>query len=107
MVAALNQLVNLTHLEIATGQRDGVDEVTENDAYLRAAEFLVRQRFRVAVSEKLKDEEPIVQATVGACRILVVKARPEGSDRDQIRRQATAAGSHQAHAGTDPQRLSP
>jgi len=72
-------------------QRGGVDEVTERDAYLTAAEFLVRQRYRVAVSEKLKDEEPIVQATVGACRILVIKARPEGSDRDQIRRQATAA----------------
>ena len=33
----------------------------------------------------------MVRATAGACRILVVKASPDGSDRDQIRRQATAA----------------
>jgi hypothetical protein len=71
-------------------QRGDSGGLTEKDAYLKAAEFLVRQRFTVAVSEKVKDEEPIVQGTAGACRIRVVKASSEGSDRDRIRSRATA-----------------
>jgi len=58
---------------------------------LKIAEFLVRQRFAVAVSEKMDEGQPAIRATAGACRILVAKSPALGWDRDMIRRNATAA----------------
>lgn len=55
------------------------------------AEFLLRQRFIVAASEKVEEGQPMIRATVGACRMLVAKSPAMGWDRDLIRRHATPA----------------
>jgi hypothetical protein len=65
-------------------------ELKEKETQLKVAEFLVRQRFIVAVSEIVHEGEPMIRATAGACRMLVVKSPALGWDRDLIRRQATA-----------------
>jgi hypothetical protein len=70
-------------------QRD--DGLRERDDYHKMAEFLVRQHFSVAVSEKLEVGAPAIQGRAGACRILVAKAGPEGADRDRIGAYKTAA----------------
>jgi hypothetical protein len=72
-------------------QRDGSDGLRERDDYLKVAEFLVRQRFSVSVAEKLEAGEPKIQGTAGACRVLVAKSAPDGSDRDRIGGYKTAA----------------
>jgi hypothetical protein len=72
-------------------QRDESDGFRERDDYLKVAEFLARQHFIVSVAEKLEAGEPKIQATAGACRVLVAKSGSEGSDRDRIRGYATAA----------------
>jgi len=74
-------------------QRDGSGGLKERDDYLKVAEFLVRQRFTVSVAEHLEPGAPKIQGTAGACRVLVAKSSPEGSDQDRIRRNATAADS--------------
>jgi len=66
-------------------------ELKEKETQLKIAEFLVRQRFAVAVSEKMDEGQPAIRATAGACRILVAKSPALGWDRDMIRRNATAA----------------
>jgi hypothetical protein len=55
------------------------------------AEFLVRQHFIVSVDQKLEAGVPKIQGTAGACRVLVAKSAPDGSDRDRIRGYKTAA----------------
>ena len=72
-------------------QRDGSSGLEERGDYLKVAEFLVRQHFSVSVAEKLETGQPTIQATAGACRVLVAKSGSEGSDRDRIRSYATAA----------------
>jgi len=72
-------------------QRDSSDGLRERDDYLKAAEFLARQRFSVSVAEKLEAGEPKIQGTAGACRVLVAKSAPDGSDRDRLRGYKTAA----------------
>ena len=72
-------------------QRDGSDGLRERDDYLKVADFLARQRFSVSVAEKLEAGEPKIQGTAGACRVLVAKAAPDGSDRDRIGGYKTAA----------------
>ena len=66
-------------------------ELKEKETQLKIAEFLVRQRFAVAVSEKMDEGQPAIRATAGACRLLVAKSPSMGWDRDLIRRYATAA----------------
>jgi hypothetical protein len=66
-------------------------ELKEKETQLKVTEFLVRQRFAVAVSEKMAEGQPAIRATAGACRILVAKSPALGWDRDMIRRNATAA----------------
>jgi hypothetical protein len=66
-------------------------ELKEKEAQLKVADFLARQRFAVAVSEKMADGQPAIRATAGACRMLVAKSPALGWDRDMIRRNATAA----------------
>ena len=72
-------------------QRDGSGGDGERDDYLKVADFLVRQRFSVSVAEKLEEGVPKIQGTAGACRILVAKSGSDGSDRERIRRNTTAA----------------
>ena len=66
-------------------------ELKEKETQLKVAEFLVRQHFAVAASEKMEEGQPIVRATDGACRLLVAKSPAMGWDRDLIRRHATIA----------------
>jgi hypothetical protein len=72
-------------------QRDASDGLRERDDFLKVAEFLARQRFSVSVAEKLEAGEPKIQGTAGACRVLVAKSAPDGSDRDRIGGYKTAA----------------
>jgi hypothetical protein len=74
-------------------QRDGSEGLRERDDYLRMAEFLVRQHFTVSVDQKLEAGVPKIQGTAGACRVLVAKSAPDGSDRDRIGSYKTAADS--------------
>jgi hypothetical protein len=66
-------------------------ELKERDAQRKIAEFLVRQHFTVAVSEKMQEGQPAISATAGACRVLVAKSPAMGWDRDMIRSHATDA----------------
>lgn len=67
-------------------------ELTERkETQLKVAEFLVRQHFAVASSEKMAEGRPAIRATAGACRMLVAKSPALGWDRDMIRRNATVA----------------
>ena len=68
-----------------------VPEPWEKEAQLKVAEFLRRQHFTVAVSDNMEEGRPAIHATAGACRMLIAKSPPIGSDRDMIRRYATAA----------------
>jgi hypothetical protein len=67
----------------------GPNELSEGAFQHRVAEFLVRQRFSVTISEKFAEGQPAVRATAGSCRILVAKSPAMGWDRDLIRRHAT------------------
>jgi len=71
-------------------QHEGSDGFEERADYLKVADFLVRQRFTVSVAEKLEAGVPKIQGTAGACRLLVAKSDPDGSDRDRIRGYKTA-----------------
>jgi hypothetical protein len=66
-------------------------ELKEKEAQRKIAEFLVRQHFTVAVSDKMVEGQPAIRATAGTCRMLVAKSPANGWDRDQIHRHATAA----------------
>ena len=65
-------------------------ELKDRQVQLRVAEFLVRQHFTVASSEKIEEGRPMIQATAGSCRMLVAKSRVIGSDRDVLGRLAAA-----------------
>jgi hypothetical protein len=65
-------------------------ELSDKRIQLRVAEFLFRQHFTVVSSEKIEEGRPIIQASAGACRMVVAKSPAIGSDRDVIRRLATA-----------------
>ena len=65
-------------------------EFNDKQIQLRIAEFLFRQHFTVVSSEKIEEGRPIIQASAGACRMVVAKSPAIGSDRDVIRRLATA-----------------
>src|SRR5262249_23514714 len=60
------------------------------DVQLNVSEFLVRQHFSVVVSGNAGEGQPILRATAGACRMLIIESPPIGWNRDQIRRYATA-----------------
>jgi hypothetical protein len=66
-------------------------ELGEEEAQRKVAEFLVRQHFRVVVSGNMEEGRPAIYATAGACRMQIAKSPAIGSDRDMIRRYATAA----------------
>lgn len=65
-------------------------ELNDKQVQLEVAEFLLRQHFTVVFSEKIEEGRPIIQASTGACRMVVAKSPAIGSDRDVIRRLATA-----------------
>jgi hypothetical protein len=63
---------------------------TDRSAQSRLAEFLVGQHFSVSMSERAEDGKPVVTASSGSCRILLIKSPAIGWDRDLIRRYADA-----------------
>ena len=65
-------------------------ELKQKEPHLEVAEFLRRQHFSVAVSDKIEEGQPAIRATSNTCRILVAKSPATGWDRDQIRKYATA-----------------
>jgi hypothetical protein len=65
-------------------------EKTETDGQRKIADFLVRQHFTAVVPETMPSELPMVRATAGACRILVIKPSYDGSDRERMRRYTSA-----------------
>ena len=69
----------------------GLGELTQKDAQRNVAEFLARQHFAVSVSEQTDEGRPTISATTGMCRMLVARSPAIDSDRDLIRRYATAA----------------
>lgn len=63
---------------------------TEAGGQRKVADFLVRQHFTAVVPETMPLELPMVRATAGACRILVIKSSYDGSDRERLRRYMSA-----------------
>jgi hypothetical protein len=61
----------------------------DKDAHLRIVQFLSRQHFNVDASGPLRDGEPTIRASAGACRLLIVKTTSEGWDRAMVGRYAT------------------
>jgi hypothetical protein len=64
---------------------------SEPDARLRVAEFLTRQHFAVSVSAQVEEGRPMVSASAGPCRMLIVSSPATGSDRDLTRRLVSGA----------------
>jgi hypothetical protein len=67
-----------------------VIEKREADGQRKIADFLIRQHFTAVVPETMPLELPMVRATAGACRVLVVEPSVDGSDRERMRRYTSA-----------------
>jgi hypothetical protein len=63
------------------------------DILRRVADFLIQQRFTVALTNQTRDGQPMLRAIAGVCRILVVNSGPipMAWGRDVIRLNATVA----------------
>jgi len=61
------------------------------DIQQRVGDFLIQQRFTVALTNQTGEGQPMLRASAGACRILVANSNPMAWDRDVIRRNATVA----------------
>jgi hypothetical protein len=64
------------------------EQLTDRTIQARVAEFLVRQHFTIAMSERAEEGKPSVTANSGSCRLLVIRSPALGWDRDLIRRYA-------------------
>jgi hypothetical protein len=54
----------------------GLEESTELKE--RIVEFLAQQQFKVAVTEDIVEDMPAIQASRGACRMVILKTPPNG-----------------------------
>jgi hypothetical protein len=61
------------------------------DVQQRVADFLVHQRYTVALTNQTGEGQPMLRASAGACRILVASPDPMAWNRDAISRNATVA----------------
>jgi hypothetical protein len=61
------------------------------DIQQRVADFLIQQRFTVALTNQTIDGQPTLRASAGVCRILVVNSDPMALGRNVIRLNATVA----------------
>jgi len=80
--------------KVATVQPDEYSgfEKKEADVQRKIAEFLVHQHFTAFVPpEKTMTDLPMVGATAGACRMLVIKSSYDGSDHQRIVRGYASA----------------
>jgi hypothetical protein len=66
-------------------------EKKEADGKRKIAEFLVHQHFTAFVPEETITDLPVVRATAGPCRMLVIKSSYDGSDHDRIVRGYASA----------------
>jgi hypothetical protein len=67
---------------------DNSQEAQEKEVVVqnKIASFLVREHFTVVVTpQETTAQMPMVQATAGACRMLVIKSLYNNEDRDRIR----------------------
>jgi hypothetical protein len=62
----------------------------EKAAQVRIAEFLNRQHFSVALAGSMQEGQVGVQASAGACRLLVARSPATGWNRDVFRSHAAA-----------------
>jgi hypothetical protein len=69
--------------------RPGDSADVEINHQLKIVDFLTKQHFKVAMAERVQQGQPFLQATAGACRILIVDSPAIGSDRDLVRRLVT------------------
>jgi hypothetical protein len=74
--------------KLAARQGDS-SELYERDVQRKVAEFLVRQHFTVAASDKIEEGQPTIRASAGLCQLLVTKSPAMGWDRDLVRRYTT------------------
>ena len=65
--------------------------VPEQDPRQQIVEFLIRHNFTIASVEHGTQGLPIVRASAGACRIMVIRSPALGWDHDLVRRSATPA----------------
>ena len=66
-------------------------EKKKTESQRQIAEFLVRQRFAIRVSEETATELATIRATAGLCRMFVITSSYDGSDRDRIMRSYASA----------------
>jgi hypothetical protein len=79
--------------KVAVRPADPAELVAREKATQRkVAEFLGRQHFVVNIVASAEEGQPSIQASAGACRLLVAKSPPLGWDRELIRRYATTPG---------------
>ncbi|MDA9504159.1 hypothetical protein XI09_05135 [Bradyrhizobium sp. CCBAU 11386] len=65
----------------------------ENPDYLREdiVRFLERNKFDVAVTERIAANTPIIRATRASCQLQVAQLTPDGSNGNLVRHLATGA----------------
>ena len=68
----------------------GGEQPTERNMQVAIAGFLVRQHFRVSMSEHVEEGRPMIAANSASCRMLVIKSPALGWDRDLIGRHVDA-----------------
>jgi hypothetical protein len=56
----------------------------------KLVEFLVYHQFDVVLDERIDTMPPVIRATTGTCRMLVMETSPDGWQRDLIRDRAQA-----------------
>ena len=78
-------LLPLTFVWKVTAAPDASLELKNN-----LVEFLVHHQFDVVVLEKSMDYMPVISASTGRCRMLLMKVSPDGWQRDLIRARAQA-----------------
>jgi hypothetical protein len=58
----------------------------------KLVEFLVHHQFDVVVLEEQYDYMPVISASAGRCRMLIMKVSADGWQRDLVRARAQATG---------------
>ena len=61
-----------------------------NESASEIVKFLRHQAFDVSLIGRAADSMPIVRATSGSCRLLVLEVEPDGSSQELVRDLATA-----------------
>jgi hypothetical protein len=81
-------LLPLTIAWKLTTPQGALDRRDSGEVQGKLVEFLIRHQFNIDI-EKLLDA-PIIRASTGACRMLIMEVSPDGWQRDLIRSRAEA-----------------